>query len=79
MLSALARIGLLVLVRATAAEGIIFRLDANGQQCISEDAGSDEVLVYVQYNVTRKPGDQVQVSLQVWWHIMRQIVFDYVT
>eukprot|EP01052_Picozoa_sp_SAG31_P012730 SAG31_NODE_750_length_12362_cov_6.912827_7_plen_161_part_00 len=46
-------------------DGVIFRMDANGQQCISEDAGSEEVLVYVQYNVTSKPDDTVKVSLEV--------------
>lgn len=47
------------------AGSVIFRLDPNGQQCISEDAGSEQVLVYVQYNVTSRPDDAVKVALEV--------------
>ena len=54
-----------LLLAVQSINAVIFRLDPNGKQCISEDAGSDEVLIYVQYNVTNKPSDDVKVNLRV--------------
>ena len=56
---------ILLSLQAGVVNSVIFRLDPNGQQCISEDAGSEEVLVYVQYNVTSRPDASVKVSLEV--------------
>eukprot|EP01048_Picozoa_sp_COSAG05_P003855 COSAG05_NODE_188_length_14697_cov_11.861145_19_plen_334_part_00 len=45
--------------------GLQFKMDANGKQCLSEDAGSDEVLVHARYNVTSKPSPETRVDLMV--------------
>ena len=46
---------LLLAGAAGCADGLQFKMDVNDKQCLSEDAGSDEVLVHARYNVTSKP------------------------
>lgn len=52
------------LLLAACASGLQFKMDVNSVQCISEDAGSDEVLVHAQYNVTACP-EGATVDLKV--------------
>jgi len=45
--------------------GLLFKMDANGKQCISEDAGSDDVIVHATYNITSRPDPGCTVDLRV--------------
>ena len=44
---------------------MLFKMDANGKQCISEDAGSEDVIVHATYNVTSLPDPSCKVDIRV--------------
>jgi hypothetical protein len=58
---------LLVLPLLLTHEGsaMLFKMDANGKQCISEDAGSEDVIVHATYNVTSVPDPSCKIDIRV--------------
>lgn len=68
MRSSGAALGLLLALAALAlpsANAVLFKMEANGKQCISEDAGSDDVIVHATYNVTSRPDPACRVDIRV--------------
>ena len=56
---------LLVLLLPGVVSAMLFKMDANGKQCISEDAGSEDVIVHATYNVTSLPDPSCKVDIRV--------------
>jgi hypothetical protein len=56
---------LLLLLLPSLTSAVLFKMDANGKQCISEDAGSDDVIVHATYNVTSRPDPNCRVDIRV--------------
>jgi hypothetical protein len=46
-------------------DGLLLKVGVNGRECISEDAGSEKVLIHLRYNVTSRPSDSAEVDLVV--------------
>eukprot|EP01047_Picozoa_sp_COSAG01_P085617 COSAG01_NODE_18890_length_1046_cov_0.847941_2_plen_161_part_01 len=46
-------------------DGLLLKVGVNGRECISEDAGSEKVLIHLRYNVTSRPSDSAEVDLAV--------------
>ena len=47
------------------ANAMLFKMDANGKQCISEDDGSEDVIVHATYNITSRPDPSCKVGIRV--------------
>ena len=56
---------LVLLLLTHEGSAMLFKMDANGKQCISEDAGSEDVIVHATYNVTSVPDPSCKIDIRV--------------